>query len=260
VPGDFTKSSLDSCGGGFGWDLDTNLVCQCGSPRIDQRIPIRQQERNRDADGDNEDWIELFNADGSSVGLGGWFLTDDPANLTKWSFPDINIAPNSHLILFASGKNRTIPGAELHTNFKLQSEPGFLALVRPDLSVASHFNYPTQKNDVSFGPSRATTPLVSFDTVIKWFVPTDGSLSANWNGGNEPFDDAAWTQGANGVGYIGTNVASGNYSNLVRSDPGLVAYWRMDETSGSSVADAPGRRQSRGGARTVRGCGSCPLQ
>ena len=40
-----------------------------------------------DEDGDASDWIEIFNPDGSAVDLGGYYLTDDATNLTKWQIP-----------------------------------------------------------------------------------------------------------------------------------------------------------------------------
>ncbi|MBK8562227.1 MAG: lamin tail domain-containing protein [Saprospiraceae bacterium] len=42
-----------------------------------------------DENGEYEDWIELYNNSGSSVNLGGWFLSDNPDNLDKWEFPPI---------------------------------------------------------------------------------------------------------------------------------------------------------------------------
>jgi Lamin Tail Domain len=60
----------------------------------------------RDEDGDAEDWIELYNAGDTVVNLGGWFLTDSAASLTKWPFPSTNLAPNQFLIVFASNKDR----------------------------------------------------------------------------------------------------------------------------------------------------------
>ena len=40
----------------------------------------------RDEDGDNSDWIELYNAGNSTVDLDGWYLSDATTNLTKWRF------------------------------------------------------------------------------------------------------------------------------------------------------------------------------
>jgi hypothetical protein len=85
-----------------------------------------------DENGDDSDWIELYNAGTNTVDLTGWFLTDNAANLTKWKFPTTNQPPNSYLIVFASGKNRRVPGAPLHSNFKLGASGGYLGLVKPD--------------------------------------------------------------------------------------------------------------------------------
>src|SRR5947209_286964 len=45
-----------------------------------------------DEDGDFSDWIEIYNSGPTAVNLGGWYLTDNPADLTKWAFPSTNIA------------------------------------------------------------------------------------------------------------------------------------------------------------------------
>ncbi|MBL0120898.1 MAG: lamin tail domain-containing protein, partial [Saprospiraceae bacterium] len=34
-----------------------------------------------------EDWIELYNTSDSEVNLEGWYLSDNDAKPTKWSFP-----------------------------------------------------------------------------------------------------------------------------------------------------------------------------
>jgi hypothetical protein len=36
---------------------------------------------------DSNDWIELFNTTSQALDIGGWFLSDDPANLRKWAIP-----------------------------------------------------------------------------------------------------------------------------------------------------------------------------
>src|SRR5947199_2527732 len=93
-----------------------------------------------DEDGDSSDWIEIFNSGATTVNLSGWYLTDDPADLTKWTFPATNLPPNSFLIVFASGKNRAVAGAPLHTSFNLNSGGDYLALVHPDgVSIATEF-------------------------------------------------------------------------------------------------------------------------
>jgi hypothetical protein len=107
-----------------------------------------------DADGAFPDWIELHNPDGLPINLTGWYLTDSATNLTKWQFPATVLPAGGYLVVFASNKNRTEPGKELHTNFALSAGGEYLALVRPDgVSVASEFapTFPAQTDNVSYG-------------------------------------------------------------------------------------------------------------
>jgi hypothetical protein len=93
--------------------------------------------------------------------LNNWCLTDDPTQLAKWRFPATNLASGQFLVVFASNKNRRVPGAPLHTNFKMADEGEYLALVRPDgISIASQFSpaFPAQFADISYGlPTNSTS-------------------------------------------------------------------------------------------------------
>ncbi len=60
-----------------------------------------------DEDGDFSDWIELYNAEDTRLSLFNYSLTDNFSDTLKWIFPDISIAPNEYLMIFASGKNST---------------------------------------------------------------------------------------------------------------------------------------------------------
>src|SRR5262249_50900010 len=128
----------------------------------------------RDADGETPDWIELFNDSGSPASLAGWHLTDSPTNLTKWTFPATNRPSGGLLVVFASDKNRAVAGAELHTNFRLEQNGGWLALVQPDgTNIAQAIAYPNQRVNVSFGLGRqtTTTALLTTGAVARVFVP-----------------------------------------------------------------------------------------
>jgi hypothetical protein len=86
-----------------------------------------------DEDDDASDWIEIFNPDLTPIDPGGYYLTDDAANLTKWQFPSpTSLNSPTFLVVFASDKNRTVSGSQLHTNFKLSADGEYLALVIPD--------------------------------------------------------------------------------------------------------------------------------
>eukprot|EP00210_Caulerpa_lentillifera_P006730 g6432.t1 len=105
-----------------------------------------------DEDGDTSDWIELHNAESTPVELTGWVLTDDPEDLTKWSVPAITVESGGYAIIFASGKDR-VSDLAAHTNFRLSIDGEYLALVRPDGTLASVIenDYPKQIPDISYG-------------------------------------------------------------------------------------------------------------
>ena len=100
------------------------------------------------------DWIEIFNPNAQAINLDDFYLTDDPSNLTKWSFPSIEIGGNGYLIVFASGDGVQDPAGHPHANFRLGSSGEFLALVSPNgNTIDDVFSplYPEQFTDISYG-------------------------------------------------------------------------------------------------------------
>lgn len=107
-----------------------------------------------DDDGDFADWIEIHNAGTTAVNLSNWSLSDDPYNLSRWTFPAVTVGPDEFLVVFASGNNRRDPAGELHTVFKLDGGGEYLALADPSGTVVSDYEYyPAQSTDVSYGLS-----------------------------------------------------------------------------------------------------------
>ena len=75
----------------------------------------------KDEDNSYSDWIELHNDGTSPVNLAGWALTDNSGDDNKWVFPSVTIGAGQFMVVFASGKDRRVPGANLHTNFSLSA-------------------------------------------------------------------------------------------------------------------------------------------
>ncbi len=183
-----------------------------------------------DQDSDHSDWIELKNTSASAVNLDGWYLTNDASNPTKWQLPSVSLAAGAYLTIFASGKDRHVAGQELHTNFTIDENGGYLALDMPDHSVAYAFNpYPAQLDDVSYGlgasPVTSESP-VDEDAPVRVKVPTTSADDATWR--NIGFDDSSWTSGTVGVGYD-DNTASTDYTPYIATNIGGL----MKKTSGS---------------------------
>lgn len=164
-----------------------------------------------DENGDDEDWIEIQNSGPSDVDLDGWSLTDDPAELRKWVFPQVTLPAGESLVIFASGKNRAIPGFTLHTNFSLKKSGEYLALVENDGStIANHFHpsYPPQATDVSYGDAQGSTieEVIGLGTSGRAGIPT--SLTNfnlqfnNWNSSlHGAFLGSSWKAVDLGIGY-----------------------------------------------------------
>jgi len=239
--------------------MKTNLACRVGrglalglvalTPMLLAQDLVRISEFAavnegplRDEDGDESDWIELHNAGTNTVDLGGWYLTDSASNLKKWQFPSTNLPPNGYLVVFASGKNRRVPGAPLHTNFRLDGAGEYLALVRPDgatVAFAYSPRYPPQVGRVSYGiPVQQTiVPLVTAGASASFWVPGDDALGYSWIA--PEFDDSTWLPVQTGVGYdlegqvpfepelIADSVAE--FSGVQGSNNWFYGYWDLGQ-------------------------------
>ena len=109
------------------------------------------------------DWIEIHNAGTSTINLEGWYLTDDENNLTKWQFPSgYTLDPDEYFVVYASTKTVEVyPGnypfvddlGNLHTNFAIAGNGGYLGLVKPDGQTIEHEyrDFPSQRGLITYG-------------------------------------------------------------------------------------------------------------
>ncbi|MCH8487963.1 MAG: CotH kinase family protein [Candidatus Cyclonatronum sp.] len=109
------------------------------------------QSTKADADGDFEDWIELYNAGDTAVNLSGFGLSDNPNRPFKWVFPEVFLPAGQYLLVWASGKDRRLPASELHTNFSISAGGEPLLLTRPNGSTADAIPAQRLYPDISYG-------------------------------------------------------------------------------------------------------------
>ncbi|HUT14357.1 MAG TPA: lamin tail domain-containing protein, partial [Thermoguttaceae bacterium] len=175
--------------------LEPRLVLEAG-PLLISEFMANNVATRADADGGFSDWIEIYNSSGAAISLKDYCLTDNADDLTQWRFPAVLINPQQYLVVYASGKDRTDPAGELHTNFALDAEGESVALVMPDgLTVAhAYWDFPEQMRDISYGLPDSTTlweQLVAPGAPVSYHVPTADEDVLAWTA--QAYDDSAWT-------------------------------------------------------------------
>ena len=194
-----------------------------------------------DEDGDSSDWIEIQNTSTTNINLLNWALSDSAGNPTKWLFPGTNLASGNFMVVFASGKDRRVPGGQLHTNFKLDAAGEYLGLTAPNGTVAMEFSpaYPQQYPDVSYGIEMqvSTITLVASNATLFYRIPTDAADDATW--AQPGFAATNWVAGTNGIGYeTGLYDPQEESFFLKMLDTRPVAYWRLNETNGPAAVNS----------------------
>jgi hypothetical protein len=104
-----------------------------------------------DGGGDSSDWVELYNGSGKVMDLEGYYLSDRTDEPGRWRFPDVSIGPGEFLVVFASGKNRAVPGDELHTDFRLSEQDDAVILSNRDMDMVDLVRIRRLPKNVSCG-------------------------------------------------------------------------------------------------------------
>ena len=205
-----------------------------GNPGISEFMAMNQSTV-LDEDGDASPWIEIFNPTASDINLNGWSLTADTNNPALWKFPYVTLpcrenanGSDNYMVVFASGKNRALSAGELHTNFRLPVDGGYLALVNPQGNVVSVFNYPAQQVDVAYGRDMIHPNITGF-----FPKPTPGEPNA--------ISGANFTSEVEFSRTGGTFVSAFNLQ-LSTEDAEAVIYYTLDgsaPTDDSAVYTGP---------------------
>lgn len=188
-----------------------------------------------DEDGDYPDWIELHNNGSEAVDLGGWGLSDAPSSPFKWSFPaGVAIAPGGYLLVWASGKDRTLAGQPLHTNYSISAAGETLALTQPGGIGVDLVVLPALPRNTSYGrlPAQGTA----------WFYfedPTPGA--ANTTPGFPTLPPVPTFSSAGGF-------YTSSISLQLAATPGWTVYYTLDGSDPHPTRVSPNQqpyRQSR---------------
>ena len=141
---------------GTGWNVTVNPSVAPPTLRINELVAANATGI-LDEDGEEQPWLEIQNFGTSVISLAGLALTDSRNDPGAWTFPNLSLGPGQHLVVFASGKDRTTlaDGRRLHTSFTLSRRGEYLGLFntesprRPISELVD--GYPPQRNDISWG-------------------------------------------------------------------------------------------------------------
>ena len=163
----------------------------------------------KDDNGNASDFVEIYNGSPNTINLGTYYLTDTQANLKQWQFPSTNLFSGQHLLVWASGTSKRLPGLPLHANFKLNANGEEIWLVRSDASLVHGYVFGPQALNRSYGLASETissSTLVAAGVAARYLVPTNNvnSISnavVNNRWFTPAFDDTQWTPGVSGFGF-----------------------------------------------------------
>jgi hypothetical protein len=105
------------------------------------------------ADGDSEDWLELYNPTGASVSLANWTLSDSAPTPVTFVIPNgYSISSSGRLLVWADDETIQNTGSgQLHVPFKLSNTGETLTLRAPDGTVIDTVTFGTQVKNISQG-------------------------------------------------------------------------------------------------------------
>ena len=150
-----------------------------------------------DENGDFDDWIELYNPNAEEVFIGGLYITNDASDLGKYQIPGTSLASimaSSHELIWADGESSE---GDLHTNFQLDSEGGYVAISYEDgceLTILDSIDYTALEEDQSYGREEdGSSVWVVFE------VSTPGAMNENLSvEGINTVSLTAWPNPSNG--------------------------------------------------------------
>lgn len=104
-----------------------------------------------DEDGTYGDWIEIYNSGENPISLEGYGLSDDYDRPFKWVFPDTTLDAGAFMLIWATNKDRTIPGSELHTNYAISADGEEVILTHPNGTIVDELEPTEIPMDISIG-------------------------------------------------------------------------------------------------------------
>lgn len=92
-------------------------------------------------------WVELYNKSNTTASIGGYYLSDDATQKTKWQIPSGNtIQAKGHILIWCDNA-----AVGLHTNFSLDAKGEELILSNASGTQIDYVTFPEQYTNISYG-------------------------------------------------------------------------------------------------------------
>lgn len=105
--GTYLQTDLISPGAendGAGYEAWLNAIGAKESPVVISEVMTDNMSFGTNAAGMLGDWVELYNPGVDPVDLSGMYLSDDPADRSKWQIPELILHSGERKVIFCSGK------------------------------------------------------------------------------------------------------------------------------------------------------------
>lgn len=189
-----------------------------------------------DEKGEYPDWIEVYNPTDDPINLSGYGLSDDNQSYAKWVFPNVELAPKSYYVVYASGTASTSDtGGYPHAGFKLKSAGETVYLTNTRGQLVDSLEFGSVGANQSYAKNLETGEWAVTDMPTPGFENTEAGYAA--------FKDSLKVENSP---IIVTEVMSSNGSTLADSlglyEDWIEIYNRSDETvnlEGYGLSDDP---------------------
>ncbi len=167
------------------------LFCQASNNSVQAQIVINELSASNTSIIQNgldnyDDWIEIYNSGASAVNLSSYHLSDVNTELDLFTFPSYVLQPDSHLLVFASGQNKTNVSDHWETAINANNTwKYYSAVATPDTNWRNRsFNdgaWSSGAGGIGFGDGDDATTVAQCRTVLlrKTFNVADTSQLIN---------------------------------------------------------------------------------
>jgi hypothetical protein len=98
--------------------------------------------------GENDDWVEIYNASDEAINLEGFFLSDNNGNETKFTFPDFELAADDVVVIWCDDQPEQ---GDFHAAFRLSASGEEVGLYDPDTLTLDYVRYGSIPDDIAVG-------------------------------------------------------------------------------------------------------------